>query len=452
MVMVLGLGRSGMSVVRSLTAGGANIIAWDDNEKTRARAQEHGVGVVDPQRVDWSGITAVVPSPGISISHPSIHPLVCAARNANVPILGDIELFARTGQAASIVGITGTNGKSTTTALIGHILEQAGRSVRVGGNFGTPVLDLEPVGSDGVFVLELSSFQLDLTESLCCDVASLLNLSPDHLDRHGSMSSYVTAKKRIFSVNCHSQTAVVGIDDKYSRSVFDELTANEHGSLVPISVKRPCEGVYVLGNELHEHLHGEKFHADLDLAKGLPGTHNMQNAAAAYAAARVLGICASNIVQSLNSYGGLPHRLQEFAQIRNVRFVNDSKATNASAASRALECFENVFWIAGGRSKQDDIESVWPYLEKVRHVFLIGEAADKFAYALAGRVPYTLCGDLEHAVVAAFEMAQIEVANAVVLLAPACSSYDQWLNFEERGEAFQNCVERLSVAVGEALI
>ncbi len=452
MVMVLGLGRSGMSVVRSLTAGGAHIIAWDDNEETRARAQERGVEIVDPQQVEWSRIAAMVPSPGISISNPGIHPIVSAARTANVPILGDIELFARTGQVASIVGITGTNGKSTTTALIGHILEQVGRSVRVGGNFGTPVLDLEPVGSDGVFVLELSSFQLELTESLCCDIASLLNLSPDHLDRHGSMSSYVAAKKRIFSANCHSQIAVVGIDDKYSRSVFDELMESHHSSLVPISAKRPCEGIYVLGNVLHEHLHGESFQTNLDITKGLPGSHNMQNAAAAYAAARVLGICASSIVQSLNSYGGLPHRLQEFAQIRNVRFVNDSKATNASAASRALECFENVFWIAGGRLKQDDIESVWPYLENVRHVFLIGEAADKFSQALSGRVPYTLSGDLQHAVVAAFEMAQTEVASAVVLLAPACSSYDQWSNFEERGEAFQNCVEKLSIAVGPAAI
>ena len=450
-VTVLGLGRSGLTTARALAAGGADVHGWDDDDGARARARDAGITTGDPARLDWRRMAALVSSPGVPLTHPRAHPLVSRARAAGVPVLGDIELFARSGQAAATVGITGTNGKSTTTALLGHILRQAGRAVTIGANLGSPVLDFEPLGADGVYVLELSSFQLELTRSLRCEVAVLLNLSPDHLDRHGNMDSYVAAKRRIFADRRPPRTAVVGIDDEFSRAVFEDLRARGDAAVVPVSSARACDGVFVLERILYERTGRSSFAADLAAADGLPGVHNMQNAAAAFAAARALGVSASVAADGLRSFPGLVHRLQDLGNVGGVRFVNDSKATNGAATARALACFDDIYWIAGGRAKEGGIEALAPHFGRIRHAFLIGEAAGDFARTLAGRVPHTPAGDLRRAVVAAFEMARTEAAaTAVVLLSPACASFDQWPDFEARGEAFQAFVAELAEPAKEA--
>lgn len=450
-VTVLGLGRSGLTAARALAAGRADVRGWDDDDSARAAARNAGIPTCDPAHLNWPDMAALVASPGVPLQRPHVHTLVARARDAGVPIVGDIELFARSGQVAAMVGITGTNGKSTTTALLGHILKEAGRSVTMGANLGDPVLDFQPLGADGVYVLELSSFQLELTESLRCDVAVLLNLSPDHLDRHGSMSGYVAAKRRVFAQCQPPQTAIVGIDDELSRAVLEDLRARGDAAVAPISGERACDGVFVLERTLYERTGGASFEAALSTASHLPGFHNMQNAAAAFAAARALGVAPAVAADGLRSFPGLVHRLQDLGRVGGVRFINDSKATNGAATAQALACFDDIYWIAGGRAKEGGIDALTPHFGRIRHAFLIGEAAGALAGTLAGQVPHTVAGDLRCAVVAAFEKAQAEaVTTAVVLLSPACASFDQWPDFEARGKAFQAYVAELAEPATEA--
>jgi UDP-N-acetylmuramoylalanine--D-glutamate ligase len=442
-VAVLGLGRSGTSSVRALQASGAEVFAWDDNEASRNQAAAAGITLTDLATSDWSAFSALILSPGIPLDHPEPHPVVRLARDAAVEIIGDMELLARSQNPATTIGITGTNGKSTTTALMGHVFAGAsGRQVQVGGNLGVPVLDLEPLSDDGCYVLEMSSYQLDLTHSLKFDVAVLLNISPDHLDRHGGMVGYIAAKKRIFD---NFESAVIGVDDDPCSAVFDELRAASKAKLIAISGhKAVADGVYVEDGVLYDDTETDLPEAvmSMDQLPRLPGVHNAQNVAAAYATARLAGLQRQAIISAMCSFPGLAHRQELLAVIDGVTYVNDSKATNGEAAARALACYGDIFWIAGGRAKQDGIEATKPYLDRVRHAYLIGEAANDFAGALETRVPVTLSGDLSNALGQARRGA-INETEAVVLLSPACASFDQFDNFESRGEVFRDLVHAL---------
>ncbi len=442
-VAILGLARSGRAAVRALGEGGAQILAWDDDPTVRERlAAEAPLG--DPAQADWQNIAALVLSPGIPHRFPKPHPAVLRAREAGAEIIGDIELLGRAQPDASYVGITGTNGKSTTTALIGHILAAGGRRVEIGGNLGTSALALAPLGRDGIYVLEASSFQLELIKSLAFDVAVLLNITPDHLDRHGGMEGYIAAKRRIFAHQSVASTAIVGIDDPIGRGICDELRRagpnGGPGRIVPISVTRPTQGgVYVDRGQLVDATGRQPVPVlDLALAERLPGSHNWQNAAAAYAAARSVGVAAEDAAGAIRSFPGLAHRQELVDTIDGVSYINDSKATNADAAEKALACYEAIYWIAGGLPKAGGIASLTPYFRRLRHAYLIGSATEEFAATLGSSVPFTRCADLATAMRAAAEEARRDgVPGAVVLLSPACASYDQFADFEARGDAFR---------------
>ncbi len=441
-VAVLGLGRSGLAAARALEAGGAHVFVWDDKIRTEAA---EGFEARDPVTMDWRGLAALILSPGIAFTHPEPHPAVVLATAAGVPVIGDIELFLAAKSEARMVGITGTNGKSTTTALIGHVLRTAGRAVEVGGNLGIPALELAPLAADGVYVLELSSFQIDLTPSLACDVAVLLNISADHLDRHGSMERYAALKRRIFDHPKPTETAVIGVDDGFGQAISRALQAEARCHTVPVSIIRPlADGISVQGGALFEE-GALQPSLRLDDISTLPGRHNWQNAACAFAAARALGLKTAEIERGLRSFPGLAHRLELVAEIEGIRFVNDSKATNADAARTALACYDTIYWIAGGRAKAGGITGIEDLLPRVKASFLIGEAVPVFEKTLQGHVPVHRSGTLDHAVREAYEAAQADGRRgAVVLLSPACASYDQFANFEARGEAFRHAVEVLA--------
>ncbi|HUB98085.1 MAG TPA: UDP-N-acetylmuramoyl-L-alanine--D-glutamate ligase [Stellaceae bacterium] len=411
-VAVLGLARSGLAAARALAAGGAQVLAWDDAASRREEAIEAGIPVADLARQDLAGIRALVLSPGIPHRFPTPHPVAARARSFGIPIIGDIELLARSRAGSRFVGITGTNGKSTTTALLGHTLRQAGRTVAVGGNIGVPALMLEPLGPDGIYVLEMSSYQLELVDTLAFDVAILLNITPDHLDRHGGMEGYIAAKERIFARQRANQCAIVGVDDPPSRAIADRLAAEKTRRVIRISGR---------GGRLEGH-------------------QNPQDTEAALAAARFLGLSDAEAGAGIASFSGLEHRLEHVATIEGVTYVNDSKATNAEAVANALAHIDAVHWIAGGRAKEGGITSLTSYFPHLRHAYLIGEAAPEFARTLAGKVPFTMVGDLESAVAAAHAAAR---PHDTVLLSPACASFDQFRDFEARGERFRALVEAL---------
>ena len=445
-VAVFGLARSGLSAARALAAGGARVLAWDDNGGRRADAAGAGVALVEPDRLDWSRISALVLSPGVPLTHPAPHPVVRQARAAGVEVIGDIELLGRSVRAVRLVGVTGTNGKSTTTALIGHLLAAAGLAPQVGGNLGTPALDLERLEPGGVYVLELSSYQLDLTTTLAFNVAVLLNVTADHIDRHGDLDGYIAAKTRIFARQQPRHAAVVAVDDRHTQAIARRLEGAS-ARLIRVSARTALErGVFVHDGHLFDAIEGPARRVcDLTPIVTLTGAHNWQNAAAAYAAGRALGVDAQVLAAALPSYPGLAHRLEQVATIAGVRFVNDSKATNAAAAAQALACFDPIYWIAGGRAKEGGLAGLEPFFDRIKHAFVIGEAGESFARQLDGRVAVTRSGDLATAVRDAWHKARAECrAGAVVLLSPACASFDQFANFEARGDAFRALVTALA--------
>lgn len=452
-VAVFGLARTGITAARALVAGGAHVMAWDDSAEARASAEAEGVPVADISARDWRGFAALVLSPGVPLHHPRPHRVVELARAVGVPVIGDVELFARAIAALpaharpKVVGVTGTNGKSTTTALIGHILKEAGKDARVGGNIGLGVLGLPPLHAGAIYVLELSSFQLDLVESLRCDVAVLLNITPDHLDRHGAMEAYIAAKTRIFRNQGAGDWAVIGVDTEPTAEIVTGLFGAGALRVAAISnIQALGRGVSALGQRIYDALEGRAFiGADLGEARGLPGRHNAQNAAAAYAACRALGLEPRVIASGLASFPGLAHRLEGAGEIDGVRFVNDSKATNADAAAQALAAYPRVYWIAGGRAKDGGIESLEPLFPRVAKAYLIGESAPTFARTLQGAAPYEICGELPRAIRRAHEDALASgEKDAVVLLSPACASFDQYADYEARGEAFKAEVRRFA--------
>ncbi|MFS0740696.1 UDP-N-acetylmuramoyl-L-alanine--D-glutamate ligase [Brevundimonas sp. 3P9-tot-E] len=443
-VAVFGLGRSGITAARALQAGGAIPVLWDDGVSGRMQAEAEGFLVEDLTRADWSGFAALVLSPGAPLTHPKPHWSVERAHEAGVPVIGDVELFARAlaalppGERPRVVAITGTNGKSTTTALIGWVLKQAGLSVHIGGNIGIGVLALPEPTADAVYVIEVSSYQLDLTTGFAPDVAILTNVSPDHLDRHGGMEGYVAAKRRIFQAQDAEALALVGVDEEWGRKAAADLRAQGRRVETVVSLPSPTRGegygaaagVLTAGGDLL---------ADLTAARSLPGRHNAQNAAFAYAAARALGVSHEAAVEGLLSFPGLSHRMEAVGRLGSVRFINDSKATNADAARQALASYPSVFWIAGGKAKDGGIDSLRDLFPRVTQAYLIGEAADAFAVTLAD-TPHVVAHTMERAV----ELAAVDAAAAggeqVVLLSPACASFDQFPDFEVRGEAFRAAV------------
>lgn len=458
-VAVFGLGRTGLTAARALIAGGAKVALWDEKVASREAAAAEGFPVVDLEAADWRQFAALMLSPGVPLTHPKPHWTVQKAKAAGVEILGDIELFARTVAAAQahkrpkIIAITGTNGKSTTTALIGHLCASAGRDTRVGGNIGQGVLGLEDMHGGAVYVLELSSYQLDLTSSLHPDAVVLLNISPDHLDRHGGMDGYIAAKRRIFLNQGKGDTAIIGVDDAWCQQICTEITAANRRTIWPISAgKAMGRGVYALQGVLYDAT-GERVVevADLLRARSLPGRHNWQNAAAAYAAARAIGIPMQDAVDGLMTFPGLAHRMETVGKIGKVRFVNDSKATNADAARQAMSSYPKFYWIAGGVAKAGGIDDLKDLFPRVAKAYLIGEAAEPFSWTLAGKAEVAISGTLERAVQQAYADAAASDEEAIVLLSPACASFDQFSDFEARGEAFRAAVNGL-VGGGKAAV
>ena len=454
-VAVFGLARTGLAAAKALAAGGARVHAWDDSETARAQAEAEGVALSDINARDWRAFAALILSPGVPLHFPRPHRVVELARAVNVPILGDVELFARAvnalpaGARPKVIGVTGTNGKSTTTALIGHLLAAGGKDVRVGGNIGQAVLDLAPLHAGAVYVLELSSYQLDLVETLRCDAAVLLNLTPDHLERHGSMDNYLAAKKRIFLNQGAGDWAVVGVDGIETAGVCTNLLAGGARRVAPISAQQAIgRGVCVLGSVLYDALDGRAERVvDLAEAPALQGRHNAQNAAAAYAVARALHMPPRQIGEAMLTFPGLPHRMENVATVRGVRFVNDSKATNADAAAQALASYPRVRWVAGGVAKAGGIVSLSRFFPKIAGAYLFGEAAPAFADTLAGHVETHQSEDLAGAVVKAYADARASgESDPIVLFSPACASFDQFRDYEHRGQAFKQIVAALEAA------
>lgn len=442
-VALFGLGGSGLATVRSLLAGGADVAAWDDNAATREKARGEGCPLSDLAQADWSGFSSFVLSPGVPLTHPKPHWTVERAHAANVEIIGDIEIFCRERKAhapdAPFVAITGTNGKSTTTALIAHLYRTLGRDVQMGGNIGTPILSLAPLDPARVYVIELSTFQIDLTPSLAPSVGILLNLTPDHLDRHGTMDHYAGIKERLIAA---SDRAVIAVDDHYTREIAERrLSAGRPTDLVSITSPELSDGYVLESGGIALRAHGRsRALADLSGVGSLRGAHNAQNAAVALAA---LGPDedAARVVEGLRTFPGLAHRMEEVGRIDPVLFINDSKATNADAAEKALLSFRDIHWIAGGLAKEGGIVPLRPLFPRIAKAYLIGEAAQAFAQTLGDAVPHEMCGDLLTAVARAGADALRSRAGApVVLLSPACASYDQFANFEKRGDAFRALV------------
>ncbi|MBX7527444.1 UDP-N-acetylmuramoyl-L-alanine--D-glutamate ligase [Qipengyuania vesicularis] len=414
---VLGLARSGRATVEALLAAGADVLVWDD----RAEAREPYAGrcaIGDPLEADLTGYAGVIVSPGVPLN---THPIKPRAGSFGVPVIGDIELFAQARDHLpphKVVGITGTNGKSTTTALVHHILKTAGVPTTMGGNIGLPILEQEPLLEGGVYVLELSSYQIDLTYSLDCDVAVLLNITPDHLDRYdGDFAKYAASKARLFSMQAPNRFAVVDYRAEADEDVFEEA----EDPLIQF-----IDDVHV---------------GDQESWLALQGPHNRQNAAAAKAVCEDLGLSSDQVIEGLRTYGGLPHRMERVAEISGVAYVNDSKGTNTAASAPALAAFDKIHWILGGLAKEPGLGECEAELGHVKAAYTIGKAGPDFAALLEGRVPVEQCETLDRAVTSAAANAE---AGDTVLLSPACASFDQYQDFEKRGEHFRELVEALA--------
>jgi UDP-N-acetylmuramoylalanine--D-glutamate ligase len=453
-VGVFGLARSGHSAIASLKSGGARIYAWDESEVARTQASDDGAVVAPFASWPWGRIKALVLSPGIALTHPQPHDVVIAARNAGAEVIGDVELFAREirPQAsqpgrAPVIAVTGTNGKSTTTALIGHILMSCGFPAQVGGNIGKPALDLSAPNGRTIYVLEISSYQIDLAPGFAPDIAVLTNISADHLERHGSFERYAAVKARLLEQTSPEGDIVIGVDDSKSAAIYSRLALGRREQAIPVSVGKILgRGVFAVDGALYDAWNSRASKVmDLARATHLPGVHNWQNAALAYAAVKPIVQDPRAIASAIASFPGLAHRIEEVARIGSVRFINDSKATNAAAAGRALACFNDIFWIAGGRPKEGGIEPLLNYGSRIRKAYLIGEAAAEFARTLQSHVPFENAGTLDNAVASAFADASRSGAAApVVLLSPACASFDQFKDFEARGERFRTLAAELA--------
>ncbi len=445
-VAVFGLGGSGLASAQALVAGGANVVGFDDSTAGLDKAQTAGIATADLRRIDWSTISALLLAPGVPLTHPAPHWTVGMAAAAGVEVIGDIELYCRERRRVApdspFVAITGTNGKSTTTALIHHLLMAAGRSADLGGNIGTAVLTLAPPRSGHAHVVECSSYQIDLAPSLDPRVGVLINVSEDHLDRHGTLENYAAVKERLVVGVQPQGTAIVGVDDNWCQAAADRIERNGT-SVLRVSVRRPLsDGIYVEGDRIVRASGGSaELVAKLGGIGSLRGLHNAQNAACAAGAVMALGLEAATIQAGMRSFPGLAHRMEQVGRKGAVLFVNDSKATNADSSAQALACFSDIFWIAGGKPKTGGIVSLANFFPRIRKAYLVGEAAEEFARTLEGKVPYEIVRTLDRAVAASARDADASaLKEPVVLLSPACASFDQYPNFEVRGTAFRDLV------------
>jgi UDP-N-acetylmuramoylalanine--D-glutamate ligase len=428
---VYGLARSGLATAAALIASGAEVTAWDAKEEARAKAPP-GTQIEDLDEADLSQFDSLVVTPGLPLNR---HPIAQRARHAGVEIIGDIELFARARPELSphkVVGITGTNGKSTTTALVHHILKTAGVPTTMGGNIGLPILAQDPLPEGGVYVLELSSYQIDLTQSLDCDVAVLLNITPDHLDRYESFEAYAASKQRLFEMQSPSSVAIIGIDDDRGRKLHGRYLRSRNGFAISMATSDLSD----LGFWDHS---VERSYPPTHWPT-LQGPHNAQNAVAAITVCRRLGLDDRSIDDGLCDYPGLPHRMERVRERDGVLFVNDSKATNPTATAPALAAFDRIRWICGGQAKTDNLDECAPHFAHVRTAYTIGEAADLFEKLLSPHIAVKNCGKLDAAVREAAADAQ---GGDTVLLSPACASFDQFRDFEDRGDQFRRLVEGL---------
>ncbi|MDE1152962.1 MAG: UDP-N-acetylmuramoyl-L-alanine--D-glutamate ligase [Micavibrio sp.] len=445
-ILVVGLGKSGMPVYDACKAAGIDTVLWDDGEASRNAAIAKGARVENPEGLDFNQFALLCLSPGIPLTHPKPHAAVVKAQAAGLEVIGDIELFHRARPKAKTIGITGTNGKSTTTALIGHILKEAGVPSAVGGNIGEAILTLPDLPPEGVYVLEMSSYQTDLSTTFAPNISLLVNVSPDHIDRHGSMEGYVAAKERMFK---GGGTAVISLDDEWCMGVYERVKKQAQRKIIAVSCERPLmHGVFASREGVL--FDGKNKVADLHTCKALQGQHNWQNAAMAYTACREAGVPVDAIVKGMQSFPGLIHRQSFILAINGISYINDSKATNDQAAAMALRTFDPIYWIAGGKPKDGGYPDCEKSLPRVRHAFLIGEAAAAMAEWLkAHNIAFTHSKTLEQATADAHRMAQEErLDKAVVLLSPACASFDQFRNFEERGDAFVGYVRLLKPLAG----
>ncbi|UTO27907.1 UDP-N-acetylmuramoyl-L-alanine--D-glutamate ligase [Bartonella harrusi] len=452
-VALFGLGQSGLAAARALINGGAEVVAWDDNPLGLQAAFQQNIPTRDLRYEDWSKFVALILAPGVPLTYPKPHWVVEKARQKDIEIIGDIELFVRArnhflqhnsfcDQDVPFIAITGTNGKSTTTALLTHLLEQMGYDVQMGGNIGTAILTLKPFVQKRIYVIECSSFQIDLTPSLQPTIGLLLNLTPDHIDRHGSFAHYVQTKRRLVAEASH---AFISVDDAACQALYQQLLHENH-QVEAISKEYFVEnGFYAEGTKLFFVRHGRP-HMLANLAHmiALRGRHNAQNALMALATLQALKITDPQIEKHLASYKGLAHRMQQVCKIGAVLFINDSKATNADASAPALAAFHDIFWIVGGQAKEGGIEALRGFFHKIRKAYLIGTAAEEFASVIGSAVPFSMSLTLENAVhEAAADAMRCKAKEVVVLFSPACASYDQFQNYEMRGKAFVSFVRQL---------
>lgn len=445
-IAVFGLGRSGLMAARALVDVGAHVFAWDDNAPPREAADQSEIPLHDLHALDWTGLDMLVLAPGVPVTHPEPHWTVKAAIASNIPITSDIELFlqqrAGVEKSAPFIGITGTNGKSTTTALIAHLLNAAGYPADAGGNIGIPILKLPSFEEQRISVIECSSFQIDITPSLAPDIGVLLNLSPDHLDRHGTMENYAAVKRRLLEKSAHG---VIGLDDAFCREIYTQLRdAGLKTTTISADINLNPDILYGSGEiQLKDGNIYQKL-INLNEVYTLRGDHNLQNAAAATAVLLALGIEKRQFLPAFFTFAGLSHRMELVARLGRILFINDSKATNADAASKALSSFEPIYWIAGGRPKTDGIDALLPLFPRIKKAFLIGEAEDRFAHTLKGHVESEKCVSLDTAVSKAFLAAKNDGAKEpAIVFSPACASFDQYPNFEVRGDAFRKIVEQI---------
>ena len=450
-VAVFGLGGSGLISAQALIAGGAEVVAYDDSDASISKAKAAGIATDDLRKIDWSKVSALLLSPGVPLTHPSPHWSVVLARNAGAEVIGDVELFCRERRKlaprAPFVAITGTNGKSTTTALIAHILREAGRDVQLGGNIGTAILSLDPPTNNRFYVIECSSYQIDLAPTLDPSVGILINLSPDHLDRHGTMENYAAVKERLVA---QAQVSLVGVDDELSDAIGRRLSQRDGLRVIPVSAQRELQwGYFVRGTQIvsrgaDQTPEQAEVLGDLAGIGSLRGRHNAQNAAFACGAAWHCGLQPTAIAKGLRTFPGLAHRMEQVGRKGAVLFVNDSKATNADSSAQALASFTDMFWVAGGKPKAGGITSLEKFFPRIRKAYLVGEAADEFAATLDGKVPYEKAGTIDRAVEASARDAERSgLKEPVVLLSPACASFDQFRNFEVRGDHFRELVLKL---------
>lgn len=451
-VAVFGLGRSGIASVKSLVKSGGRVIAWDDNEDARAKASQAGADVKEMSAAVIGECAYLVLAPGIALDHD----IPQTARNAGVEIISDIEILHRSAHGLKTIGVTGTNGKSTTVSLIHHVLQHAGYKSVLGGNIGKAVLECTlprvKKGENGFFVIELSSYQLEITPTFHPDISVLLNITPDHLDRHGAMENYAQIKSRIFknTGGVDQGVAVICADDGYTRSIYEDVKRDGGRDIIRISLDNPKHADISVDGTMLRDVGGDHDICNLSLMKTLPGAHNWQNAACAYGALKAAGLGDDEIAEGFKTYPGLAHRQYACRVINGVTYINDSKATNAEATSKALGSYNKIYWIVGGRKKDGGLDGLDEYMPRVKHAFVIGEAASDFSAWLQYRdVPSTICTTLERAVRAAHDMADIDRGepggggSGVVLLSPACASFDQFTSFEARGEVFEKLVKAL---------